>query len=251
MISANTGALIDVLPSTLKPYYDRAGFTIYHASCWDVLPMLLAASVDLVLTDPPYGVSGRQDEAAIVVADHAPFRRHFGEWDLAWNPAKLLSETERLLRPGGALFAFLADEWINAYADTPLTVKKLGAWLKTNPPPRVRPGYRSTTELWTWQVKTGATPTWNGGFTQSNVFTMPNAASCEGPLVHPTQKPLRLISRVVQLHSNAGDLIVDPFMGSGTTLRAAKDLGRRAIGIEIDESYCEIAAKRLRQEALL
>lgn len=67
---------------------------------------------------------------------------------------------------------------------------------------------------------------------------------------HPTTKPLKLMSELMRLFSNEDELILDPFMGSGTTLRAAKDLGRKAIGIEIEEKYCEIAAKRLSQEVL-
>ena len=67
---------------------------------------------------------------------------------------------------------------------------------------------------------------------------------------HPSQKPLELMRRLIRFMSMPGDVIVDPFMGSGTTLRAAKDLGRRAIGIEIEERYCEMAVKRLAQEAM-
>jgi site-specific DNA-methyltransferase (adenine-specific) len=65
---------------------------------------------------------------------------------------------------------------------------------------------------------------------------------------HPTPKPVSLPAHFIALHSRENDLILDPFMGAGTTLRAAKDLGRKAIGIEIEEKYCEIAAKRLSQE---
>lgn len=85
---------------------------------------------------------------------------------------------------------------------------------------------------------------WHGGG-RSAVFTC-NKVNSE----HPTGKPLRLITQLVTLFSDPGELILDPFMGSGTTLRAAKDLGRRAIGIEIEERYCEIAVKRLAQEVL-
>ena len=234
----------------VKPYYESGGITIYHGDARDVLPLLEAQSVDLVLTDPPYGLSGRHDEVAITVDGHAPFMRQYGEWDNEWNPAMLLEESQRLLRVGGSLIAFLAHEWVPLYLQTPLEEKKFGVWVKTNPAPRVRPGYQHATEFWTWQVKRGAAPTWNGSFTQSNVIITPNALSCEGKLYHPTQKPLRLIAGFVERHSNPGDLILDPFVGSGTTLRAAKDSGRRAIGVEREEKFAEIAARRLSQEVL-
>ncbi len=239
-----------LLPDGIKPYYhdESAGIAIFLGDCREVLPGL--GAVDLVLTDPPYGVSGRHDEAAIVVEGHAPYRRQYGDWDKEWDPSWFLALAAEVLRPGGSLVCFLADEWVGAYHQTPLTQKKLGAWVKTNPAPRVRPGYQHALELWVWQVKEGATPTWNGGFTQSNAIVLANAASLEGTLVHPTQKPLVLIKPFVYRHSNVGETILDPFMGSGTTLRAAKDLGRKAIGIEIEERYCEIAAKRLAQEVL-
>lgn len=67
---------------------------------------------------------------------------------------------------------------------------------------------------------------------------------------HPTQKPEGLAKHFIRLHSRPGDTVIDPFMGSGTTLRAAKDMGRKAIGIEIDERWCEMAARRMAQEVL-
>jgi site-specific DNA-methyltransferase (adenine-specific) len=71
-----------------------------------------------------------------------------------------------------------------------------------------------------------------------------------GDRLHPNEKPASLVEKFIKWTTGPGDLVLDPFMGSGTTLRAAKDLGRRAIGIEIEERYCEIAAKRLSQEVL-
>ena len=88
---------------------------------------------------------------------------------------------------------------------------------------------------------------WNGGGTTPNYFTAPFVS---GGRIHPTQKPIGLMSHLIQLMSNEGDLILDPFMGSGTTLEAAKQNGRKSIGIELDERYCEAAALRLSQETL-
>ena len=68
--------------------------------------------------------------------------------------------------------------------------------------------------------------------------------------LHPNEKPLELVKKFIAWHSSPDDMILDPFMVSGTTLRAAKDLGRRAIGIELEEKYCEIAVNRLRQEVM-
>lgn len=234
----------------MKPYYQDKWATIYHGDCREILRGLSDASIDFILTDPPYGLSGQQADKAITVKGHAPFRRHFGEWDMAWNPKPLLNEASRLLRAGGALVAFCGSTGIAEYLDTPLQDKKLGVWVKTNPPPRVRPGYQNATEFWVWQVKAGAKPTWHGGFTQSNAIVSPNPRSTEGPLQHPTQKPLHLMWGFVERHSDPGELVADPYMGSGTTLVAAKTRGRKSIGIEREEKYCEIAAKRLSQGVL-
>ena len=83
-----------------------------------------------------------------------------------------------------------------------------------------------------------------------NLFRYSSAFLPEGQEDHPTQKPEALMRQFIAHTTNPGDLILDPFMGSGTTLRAAKDLGRRAIGIELEEKYCEIAVKRLAQQVL-
>jgi len=85
---------------------------------------------------------------------------------------------------------------------------------------------------------------WNGGGSTKNVIRINRSPT---PF-HPTQKPLKLMSFFISILSNEGDVVLDPYMGSGTTLRAAKDLCRISIGIEIEEKYCEIAAKRLSQE---
>jgi len=89
---------------------------------------------------------------------------------------------------------------------------------------------------------------WNGGNDTPNVWRINKIIPQEWQ--HPTIKPVKLMEKPIMIFTNGGDLILDPFMGSGTTLVAAKQLGRKAIGIEIEERYCEIAAKRLGQEVM-
>ena len=106
--------------------------------------------------------------------------------------------------------------------------------------------YRRSWEAILVAQQPGAVGTWNGGHSTPNVIRnigkiIPRAND------HPTLKPVALMAHFIYLHSNEGNVVLDPFMGSGTTLRAAKDLNRHAIGIEIEERYCEIAAKRMAQ----
>ena len=108
--------------------------------------------------------------------------------------------------------------------------------------------YRRNYETILVGEKPGSACHWYGGHTQANVVRIPRIKpTADG---HPTPKPPELMGLFVRLHSQPGELILDPFAGAGTTLRAAKDMGRRAIGIEIEERYCEIAAKRMGQEVL-
>lgn len=228
------------------PYYDQDGITIYHGDCLDVLAGLDAGSTALVLTDPPYNVRA----ADIALAGRAPMARDFGEWDEDWHPRVHLEAWERLLRPGGSVLAFCSDRLLSAYREGPLKPRGTVVWEKENPAPHPRPAYVQATEWITWLQKEGSAAVWNAGGYTLNV-ERDAAPKGNERTEHPTQKPIDLTRRLMRRHSNRGDLILDPFMGSGTTLRAAKDLGRRAIGIEIEERYCEIAVERLRQAVLL
>jgi site-specific DNA-methyltransferase (adenine-specific) len=129
---------------------------------------------------------------------------------------------------------------------TGLKVQRLGVWVKTNPTPQLsgdRPaqGWESIA----YMHRADRRSKWNGGGAHGNYV-----APIPPPEGHPTAKPLPLVAKWVRWFTNQGDLILDPFAGSGTTLRAAKDEGRKAIGVELDERYCEIAAKRLAQDTL-
>jgi site-specific DNA-methyltransferase (adenine-specific) len=196
----------------VKPYYEENGITIYHADCREVLPSL--PKVDLVLTDPPYGIG--------IAAN--PFRQKFERADWDRKPCD-----EATL---AAVVAFGAQSvvWGGNYFPLPPTQCFL-VWDKVQPQ-----DFSSAMCEMAWSNLEGP----------AKLFRRRVVGYHKE---HPTEKPIELMRWCLRLAPEA-KTILDPFMGSGTTLRAAKDLGRKAIGIEIEERYCEIAANRLRQEVL-
>jgi DNA modification methylase len=219
----------------MEPYYEHNGIVIYHGDCREVLPTL--DSVDLVLTDPPYGlgenrkkVLGRARKSKKVpgaqVHDYGEF-----EWDDIPVPINLL---ETIIRHGKNAIIFGGNYYRLPHSSTWLIWDKLMS------------GDFAPCEI-AWTNLGGAIRRkihcWNG------IQRLYNERR-----FHPTQKPVDVMAWCIQVADKKSkkriETILDPFMGSGTTLRAAKDLGRKAIGIEIEEKYCEIAAKRLSQEVL-
>ena len=206
----------------MKPYYDEGGITIYHGDCREILPRL--PKVDLVLTDPPYGI-GRDGKPAST-SSHGG---HKGYEFLGWDKSAPADETLRLvLMAGENAVVWGANYYPQGFSASP-------GWLLWDKGQRID---QSDGEL--------AFSTRKGPL---RVFTLNRVALMQDGAVHPTQKPLALIAWCLSFFPQA-QTILDPFMGSGTTLRAAKDLGRKCIGIELEEKYCEIAANRLRQEVL-
>ena len=204
----------------MKPYYEHAGITIYHGDCREIL--LTLGPVDLVLTDPPYGIGVTR--MTLGNGNRKVFRGSEA-WDdstpdLSWVissglPAIVWGGNYFQLPPSRCWFVWDKGTGSNDFADCEL------AW--TNLDSTVRKYFQS----------------WVGANAKE---------SYDKDRFHPTQKPVGLMKWCL---NRLGDgLILDPFMGSGTTLVAAKNLNRLAIGIEIEERYCEIAAKRLQQEVL-
>lgn len=217
----------------MKPYYeDPAGIVIYHGDCREILPSLSGVGASLVLTDPPYGVSldtayrSNQRSNLAAANDYPPV---FGD-DKPFDPTALLAFENAIL--WGA----------NYYADR---LPPRGSWLVWDKRDGICTNDQADAELaWVTGVS-GTVPrlfrhVWMG---------MVKASENGHRRVHPTQKPVELMQWCLGFFPDSR-LVLDPFMGSGTTLVAAKNLGRRAIGIEIEEKYCEIAAKRLSQTVL-
>lgn len=204
----------------LKPYYEHAGITIYHGDCREIIPGL---SFDVVVTDPPYGHGGTPPRGG-----NKPGTLDYlaGGVVLSWDVAD--DSWMRLTDCPAAVFTSAARCFRTAAA---LGADGLLIYAKTNPHPN-----GSSFE-----------PCVTRGFGVGARHV--EAYNAENGLEHPTQKPLAVMLFIVRRAPDG--IILDPFMGSGTTLVAAKNLGRKAIGIEIEERYCEIAARRLAQEVLL
>lgn len=247
----------------MKSYYDHAGITIYNADCREVLPTIEA--VDMVLTDPPYGHNNNNNgdlasrcELALGRTKIAqPTRPIANDGEEANDLAKwLFKECARLLPPGGCCCCCCGGggpdpqfaRW-SLWLSEVLNFKQMVVWDKG--PMGMGWHYRRSYEVVLVAEKPGAACRWfdTTNKVENIIRNMPKIIPTAAE--HPTPKPIALMRHFIELHSAPGDLVLDPFCGAGTTLRAAKDGGRKAIGIELEERWCEAAAKRLQQEVLL
>jgi len=221
-LGAESGA--DEPGAAVTPYYDQDGVTIYHADCRDVLPTLAPASVDLVLTDPPYGVGFKYSDAYDDAA--ADYR----EWMLGcFREMQRVGRLTMITTGMRHLWMYPPATWVMCWAHPGSTrASALGGFSEWEP-----------------VLVYGKRRIYN------DFKYLPHAANISAESGgHPCPKPLRLYHWLILQGSDPGALILDPFLGSGTAARAAKDLGRRCIGIEIEERYCAIAVERLRQMVL-
>lgn len=207
------------------PYYDRDGITLYHSRCEDVLPGIDPATVDLMLTDPPYGMAykplrgadGSKRWSTTVAGDDAPF-----------DPSLLLN------------FPRLVLFGANWYADK---LPPSGGWIVWDKTPLgIKEGFFASHAELAWTNLSGSVSKfslqWGG-----------EARNGERHL-HPTQKPVALMRWILTKWTSPGDLVLDPYMGSGPVAEACRDLGRRYIGVELDATYCSTAVRRLQQSVL-
>jgi site-specific DNA-methyltransferase (adenine-specific) len=210
----------------MTPYYQDDHCTIYHGDCREILPTL--EPCDLLLTDPPYGLGERWRGGG--GAGWGKVRERYDEI-VAWDGLTVVG-VERLLLAS----AQNAVIWGGNYYALPPT----RCWFVWD---------KKQNDQWSTAQ---AEMAWTNLDRTTRIFRMSQVEAYGDMLKeHPTQKPIKLMSWCIDMarHEQAST-IIDPFMGSGTTLRAAKDRGMRSIGIEQSERYCELAAKRLAQEVL-
>jgi DNA modification methylase len=225
--------------------------TLWHGDSRALLARVPDASVDLICTDPPYNLGG-YSTGNIDMSWRKSFNNDVADWDQpVFEPSAWLAEFRRVLKPTGTLFAFtsynMLGRWHEAF-DPEFDTFQFVVWHKTNPPPKLRRvGFLNSCELIVACWDQGHT--WNFG-RQRDMHNFIEAPICAGrertkDPVHPTQKPLRVLRQLVEWGSNRGDVVLDPFMGVGSTGVAAMELGRRFIGIELDESYVTAARRRI------
>ena len=239
------------------PYYERDGVTLYHGDCRD---MLAAIDATCVVTDPPFGttnlvwdqvvegwtellrpnccwVFGSFRSLASLVA------RDFAGWtiaqDLVWekhNGANL--HADRFRRVHEQAVQFYRGAWGDVWKCPQFTMDATARTVRK----KERPAQ--------WLGRTGATSYVSHDGGPRHMRSVIRVRSAHGEALHPTQKPEPLLQPIVSYSCPSGGLVLDPFAGSGSTLVAALSLGRRAVGIEINADYCEIAARRLSQGVL-
>lgn len=274
----------------MEPYYDRDGITIYHGDARDVLPSLTPSSVQVLVTSPPYwgslrlygdgdGDVGEEQtpeiyvERMVALFTHArPAMRDDGS---VWlNVGDVYAASGK---GGGGIRGARAAGWKTIIQrpgfrmppegykpkDLTLVAPQLAAALRSDgwylrqtiiwdkpvavEPIRLDRPSTSHEYIYLFSVSQDSAVRDPGlKWWQQSVWRIQPDASTD----HPATMPIELARRAIQAGSRPGDIILDPFMGSGTTLRAAKDLGRKAIGIELEEQWCETAVQRLAQEVL-
>lgn len=249
-----------------KPYYQDDAVTLYHGDCMEIMPQIAAGSIDAVICDPPYGtVSCAWDvvipfdemwkflngvttsTAATVLFCAEPFTSNLivsnlkvFKYRLTWDKVSsgnFLNAKKQPLRQVEDIAVF--------YESQPTYNPKM----ETRGKPRNKGGYNKVGRDSPYSFSENSNETKvNDVYYPSDLLVYSNAVKAGKQ--HPTQKPIALMAYLISTYTNAGDTVLDFTCGSGTTGRAAKDLGRKCVMIEREEKYCEIAANRMKQEVL-
>ena len=232
---------------------------LYNADSYKKIDDLVKKKVVVnhIITDPPYNISQLNNFHTM---KGYRFGIDFGKWDsgefdlYSWIP-----QYSKLLSKNGSVIIFCSYRYISFLIkaceskEADLLVKDIIVWQKSNPMPRnISRRYVQDMEFAVWAVKKKAKWTFNKPKNISylrSIFHTPVVSGKE-KLGHPTQKSLTLMENLISIHTNLNDVILDPFMGSGTTGEAAKHLGRKFIGIEQNQNFFEMAKKRLQRENL-
>lgn len=213
--------------------------TVIEGDCLSIMRGWGDKCVDCVITDIPYGVVNRESGGLRNLDRGSVDVVNFDESELTAEIARLVT---------GSVYMFCGTEQVSAIRATLVELglsTRLCIWEKTNPDPmNGQHIWLSAIECCVYGKRPGAT------FNESCQVPVWRHPFPTGHRQHPTQKPDELMQRLVRASTNEGDTILDPFCGSGSTLAAAERLGRKWIGIDIDEHWCEVSRRRTAQKGL-
>lgn len=224
---------------------------LLNIDCMEYMSSIPDKSIDLILTDPPYNIS-QYSTGNISLPGREALNNDIAAWDnTPLNPEDLLYDFKRIIKPNGNIFVFtsynLIGKWHEVF-DKEFDTFQYFIWHKTNPAPKIyKNGFLNSCEmiicLWNKGHK------WNFT-TQNEMHNFFESPICMHPErlrspKHPAQKPIKLLKHIINIASNPGDIVFDPFMGVCSTGVAAKETSRRFIGCEIDKSYYEAGCIRM------
>lgn len=225
-------------------------YRLYNGDCLEVMNDLTVLDVkfDAIITDPPYNISRDNNFKTMGRAGI-----DFGEWDKDFDLTGWISHCEPLLKKGGNIVIF--NDWknmsyiVNELEENGFEIKDLIRWKKQNPMPRNRDRrFITDYEVAVWAVKKGGKWTFNrldDKYERPEIVCGITSKSEKLNGVHPTQKPIEVMKWLIERLTNEGDVVLDPFMGSGSTGVACIGTNRKFTGIELDENYFKIANKRM------
>jgi site-specific DNA-methyltransferase (adenine-specific) len=241
----------------VRPYYAEGGITIYHGDARSLMLGVVDPGVDCIVTDPPYGDTSLGWDRRVEGWMESSYPNSmwcfgsFRSWmlthrdfeDAGWRYSQEVVwekhngssfHADRFKRVHELAVHWYRGDWAGVYKDPPVTHDATARTVRR----KHRPPH-------TGDIGASAYASEDGG--PKLMRSVLQVRSCHGSAVHPTQKPTGILRPLITYSCPAGGVVLDPFMGSGSTLVAARECGRRAIGIEVDERYCEIAARRFDQ----
>lgn len=227
-------------------------FKIYCGDSYYLLQEFINnnVKVDHIITDPPYNISKKNNFSTMTSSNRKGI--DFGEWDKDFDLYGWIKLASQIIKTNGSIIIFCSYRFISHFVDelerNDFVVKDILIWKKRNPMPRnIDRRYVQDTEFAIWAVNKNAKWIFNKPSNVSYLRSLFETSTVSGKekTIHPTQKSEKLMDEIIKIHTNKEEIILDPFMGSGTTGVSALKNKRKFIGVEISDEYYEIAKNRI------
>jgi len=224
---------------------------VIHGDCVKVMEKFEDNCINAIITDVPYNL-GETDSQVITFEEREDMNRATeAEWNKGFNPTRFLPEAKRVLKENGNIFIYTHHRHFGDYydwLDEHFERVFFGVWHKTNPPPQVRKvSFLSACELFIVAYDKGHKWNFLGQKKMHNFIESPICMGKERT-EHTAQKPIKAIKKLIRVSTDERDIVLDPFLGSGTTAVACKQLNRKFVGIEIEKKWVEKSRERLKKQ---